>query len=98
MDAPLPPGDYYAVGARGERLPVADVYAWTIRHTLPTIPVPLRPPDPDVQLMLAELVTRVYDLGRYAGTLHYDRLLPVTLPLAAVDRDWAQDIEKRARS
>jgi hypothetical protein len=77
---------------------VADVYAWTIRHALPTIPVPLKPPDPDVSLKLDELVTRVYDLGRYGVTLQHDRALPITLPLAEDDRAWAQDIEKRARS
>jgi Protein of unknown function (DUF4058) len=68
--APLPmkeriePGAYYAFVARGARLPLAEVYRWTVRDPLPRIPIPLREPDPDVPIDLAALVTRVYDLGR----------------------------------
>src|SRR5205809_4726701 len=44
---PPPHADYYVFVARGDRTPYADVYAWSVRDPLPTIPIPLRPPDAD---------------------------------------------------
>jgi hypothetical protein len=40
---PLPAGDYYALVARAERYPNAEVYAWTVRDQFPTIRIPLKP-------------------------------------------------------
>jgi Protein of unknown function (DUF4058) len=100
--APLPmkrriePGAYYAIVARGARLPVAEVYRWTVRDPLPRLPIPLREPDPDILIDLAALVTRVYDLGRYARTLRHDSPLAETSPLAPEDRDWVESIVRRA--
>jgi hypothetical protein len=48
MESPLPPGDYFALIARAERRPDCDVFAWTVRDRLPTIPVPLLAPDADL--------------------------------------------------
>jgi hypothetical protein len=94
--APLPmkrriePGAYYAIVARGARLPLAEVYRWTVRDPLPRIPIPLREPDPDVPIDLASLVTRVYDLGRYARTLRHGPPLPETTSLTPEDRAWVE--------
>jgi hypothetical protein len=41
MARPLPPGDYYGFVARSERRPDCDVYAWTVRDPLPSLPIPL---------------------------------------------------------
>jgi hypothetical protein len=93
--APLPmkqriePGAYCAIVARGARLPVAEVYRWTVRDPLPCLPIPLREPDPDILVDLGALVTRVYDLGRYARTLHLGMPLPETSTLSPEDRAWA---------
>ena len=87
--APLPmkqrtePGGYYAIVSRGARLPLAQVYRWTVRDPLPGLPIPLRDPDPDIMIDLARLVTRVYDLGRYARTLRRDLGLPGHRPVDA---------------
>jgi hypothetical protein len=43
---PLPPGHYYTFVARNNRQPYVDVYPWSVRDRLPTVPVPLRAPDP----------------------------------------------------
>lgn len=48
LGAPLPPGDYYALLARADRRFTCEVYAWGLRDRLPTLPVPLRSPDPDI--------------------------------------------------
>lgn len=83
-----PAGDYSVVVARGERRPVAQVYAWTVRDPLPVVPIPLEAPDPDVPLDLAVIVTTAYERGRYGRLIRYDR--PLGLPMAAADRDWAE--------
>ena len=94
--APLPmkeriePGAYYAIVARGARLPVAEVYRWTVRDPLPRIPIPLREPDADILIDFAVLVDRVYDLGRYARTLQHDAPLPETTSLTPEDRAWVE--------
>jgi hypothetical protein len=94
--APLPmkertePGAYYAIVARGAKLPVAEVFRWSVRDPLPCIPIPLREPDADIQIELGTLVNRVYDLGRYARTLQYDAPLPETTSLTPQDRAWVE--------
>jgi hypothetical protein len=94
--APLPmkqriePGGYYAIVARGPRLPLAEVYRWTVRDPLPTLPIPLREPDQDILIDLAALVSRVYDLGRYERTLRRDVPLPEATSLAPEDRAWIE--------
>jgi hypothetical protein len=96
--APLPmkqrieTGGYYAIVARGAKHPLAEVYRWTVRDPLPSLPIPLREPDPDIRIDLAALVTRVYDLGRYARTLRRDSPLPETAPLDPDDRSWVESV------
>lgn len=100
--APLPmkqmiePSAYYAIVARGKRLPLAEVYRWTVRDPLPRLPIPLREPDADILIDLGELVTRVYDLGRYARTLRHDLPLPKTAALSLEDRAWAESSNRPA--
>lgn len=94
---PLPPGDCYAFVCRvdrrraGDHMPPADVYAWSLRDKLPTIPIPLRAPDPDVPLDLAAAFATTYERGRYARVLRYDRP-----PEVAVDEATAQWLAERA--
>ena len=61
MNRSLPRGDYYALVARGDRRPDCDVYAWSVRHPLPTIPIPLLPPDDDIRIALGPIFRSVYD-------------------------------------
>jgi hypothetical protein len=88
MRRPLPPGDSYALVARADRRPECDVYAWTVRHPLPMIRVPLRAPDPDLYLDLAAVYATAYERGRYARSIDY--AAPLTVPLAPEDRAWAE--------
>jgi hypothetical protein len=94
--APLPmkeriePGGYYAIVARGSKLPLAEVYRWTVRDSLPFVPIPLREPDSDILIDLGVLVNRVYDLGRYARTLRHVVRLPETTSLTPEDRAWVE--------
>jgi hypothetical protein len=92
MAKPLPPGDYYAVVGRTSGTPDAHVYAWTIRHALPAIPIPLHAPDADVFLDLQQAFDLTYDRGLYARLLRYGRPLPEALPLSAAEREWSESI------
>ncbi len=84
---PLPAGDCYAIVARARSRPRADVYAWSIRRTLPPIPIPLLPPDPDILLDLAALYETAFERGRYSRRLDYSRALQA--PLKEEDQAWA---------
>ncbi|HZW34817.1 MAG TPA: DUF4058 family protein [Isosphaeraceae bacterium] len=88
----LPPGDCFAIVARIELRPDAQVYAWTLRQPLPPVPIPLRAPDPDVNLDLAEAFAMAYDLGGYARVLRYGTPLPASFPINPEDRAWAESL------
>lgn len=87
---PLAPADYYAFICRAERLPKVDVYAWTLRDRLPTIPVPLTSGEPDVLLDLQQAFTKTYDRSGYDYALDYRRA--VEPPLDASVADWVRTI------
>lgn len=89
MRKPMPKGDYYALVSRAENRPMADVYAWTVRDKLPTIPIPLLSPDPDVLLDLAPLYDLSYQNGRYGRVLKYDQ--PVEVPLDEEAMAWVKE-------
>ena len=93
MGGALPAGNYYAFVARVENWPSCDVYAWNVRERLPTIPIPLRLPDPDVPLDLAPLAQTAYDHGRYRRTTDYAKALP--LPLEPDERTWAEGLGRK---
>jgi hypothetical protein len=86
---PLPPGDFYAFISRGNRRPRCEVYAWSIRRPLPKLPIPLKAPDPDVVLDLAQAVDATFNGGRFEQNLLYDR--PVPSSLAEADRAWVAE-------
>jgi hypothetical protein len=96
MGQELPPGDFYALVSRAERRPKSDVFAWTLRQPLPTIPIPLHAPDPDVPLALAGLFALAYDRGRYGRELDYTATLD--LPVAPSERTWVEDVARGATS
>jgi hypothetical protein len=89
MGQDLPAGDFFAFVSRADCRSKCDVYAWSVRHSLPNIRIPLRSPDPDVVLELPAIFAFGYDRGRYARALDY--AAPLDLPLAAVDRAWAEE-------
>jgi hypothetical protein len=79
LSEPLPAGDYFAYVTRADRHPHVDVYAWSIRDKLPTIPIPLKAADPDIGLNIAEVFAVTYERGRYARSLPYNAAPAVAL-------------------
>jgi hypothetical protein len=91
MRGPMPPGESVAIIARAERRPDAEVYAWSLRQPLPVLPIPLRVPDSDVSLDLAEAFRMTYNRGGYSRVMRYGRPLPSSFPMSAEDRAWAEN-------
>lgn len=80
MEAPLPPAPYYVYVGRSEIRPATDVYPIAIRQPLPSIPIPLLDPDPDVMLDLQQALSTVYDLSDYDRELDYTKPPEIRLP------------------
>jgi hypothetical protein len=92
---PWPTSDYYALIARGDQHPRAGLVRWNLRDRLPTVPIPLLTPDPNVLLSLQDVFTRAYDDGRYVRVLDYK--VPPKAPLNPADRAWAAEVARQAR-
>ncbi len=86
----LPRGDHYAFVCRQERRWNAEVYAWTLREPLPTIPIPLAAGDPDARLDVQAAFTTAYDRAGYDYSLDYQAEL--TPRLKDSDARWAEKI------
>jgi hypothetical protein len=84
----LPAGDYFTYISRADRRFDCEVYAWTVRDKLPTIPVPLKSPDADIPIDLGKVFRTTYKRGRYARSLSYGK--PPAAPLSAADAVWAK--------
>jgi hypothetical protein len=83
----LPDCDYYAFVARMEERPRVGVWPVRLRDPLPTIPVPLRAPDPDARLDLQAALHRLYDAAVYENTIYTGNPQP---PLHPEDAAWAR--------
>jgi hypothetical protein len=90
----MPSGDYFAIISRGYRRPKADVYPWTIRQPLPTIPIPLRKDEPEVVVDLQQVFTTVYDRAAYELSLNYG--VPLHHPLTPEEASWVKQLPLEA--
>ena len=86
----MPPADYYYLVSRGDRRPDCQVYYWTLRQPLPTLPVPLRRPDTDLHIDLAAVFNTAYERGRFRRRLDY--LGPAPAFLREEDRRWCEAV------
>ena len=74
-----PPAPYYIYLSRAQRRPYTQVWALPLQRPLPTIPVPLLPPDPDVPLDLQAAMTDCFTLVGYEDLLDYSAKPPAGL-------------------
>ena len=88
-----PPAPYYVYLSRAERRPMTGIWPVTLRDRLPTVPVPLLPPDPDVPLDLQTAVDSCFALVGYERLLDYGAPPPEP-PFLPDDARW---IEERIR-
>jgi hypothetical protein len=85
---PLPASPYYLLVAREEKAPYCRVWPAYFDRPLPTIPIPLRKPDPDISLALQPILATVYEQGRYGEEIDYSR--PLNPPLTPEQAAWLQ--------
>lgn len=89
----LPACDYYAMVARPEDHPKAAIWPIRLPDPLPTIPIPLRPPDADARLGLQAVVQRAYDTAGYRHYIYEGTPKP---PLSEPDQAWAAELARQA--
>jgi hypothetical protein len=86
LETPVPKAAHYIVLSRTQRRPIVEVWPVQLWEKLPTIPVPLLPPDPDVPLDLNAVVASVYERGAYDRIIDYRQ--PPPPPLTDEEAQW----------
>lgn len=89
----LPSTPYLAALLRAH-LPVAAVWPIGLCDSLPTVPVPLRAPDPDAPLDLHQALAALYAEARYELSLDYT-VPPLAPPLTEDAAAWARACVER---
>jgi hypothetical protein len=87
-----PDSPYTLLVSRSSRAPYCRVWPAHFQHRVPSIPVPLRDPDPDLTLDLQPLLESIYSLGRYHERIDYNR--PLTPALSEEEAVWVRDLLK----
>lgn len=95
LEGNLPDAPYYVFLSRFTRRPVTEVWAISLREPLPTVPVPLLPPDEDVPLELQTAVNACFDLVGYERLLNY-REPPPPPAFSEMDSAWIAERLKSA--
>ncbi len=90
--ASLSPHRYVVSVRRGPERYHFEVYPIRLTHTLPRVHVPLRAPDPDVDMDLPSVLSQCYDRGGYAGLMDYRH--PPRAPLSAEEAAWLDGLLK----
>jgi hypothetical protein len=90
----LPSAPYYVYLSRSERRPYTAVWPVQLRDALPTLPVPLLPPDADVALVLQRAVEACFTLVGYERLLNY--AVPPPPPALALEDAARLDARLRA--
>jgi len=87
FDDPLPPAQYIVMVCKAGERPHNSVWPISVLQPLPTIPIPLLPPDPPVPLELGQALRTAYARARYDLRVEYRQ--PPIPPLASADAAWA---------
>jgi hypothetical protein len=90
FDDPLPPAHYIVMVCKAGERPRSSVWPISVRQPLPTIPIPLLPPDPPVPLDLGQALRTAYERARYDLRVDYHK--PPVPPLAPADAAWAETL------
>jgi hypothetical protein len=78
---------YRLLVSRASNRPTADLYGFNLQDPIPSFPLPLKPPDADLMVNLAEILAGVYDRASYDLRLDYSQAIPPPA-LAESDRQW----------
>ena len=84
---PLPPAPYFVFLSRADKRPRVEIWPIALHAALPTVPVPLLRPDPDVALNLGRVLHQIYRNARYDVQVDY-RQTPPPPALSAEEATW----------
>jgi len=87
LQGQLPPAAYYLFLSRANRRPGTEIWPVALQNPLPTVPVPLLRPDPDVPLDLQAAVRACFELVGYERLLDYASAPPPP-PLTETENAW----------
>lgn len=90
LEAPVQAAPYYVMVSRADRRPSVQVWPIQLWDRLPTIPVPLREPDPDATIDLAASLVAAYDDGGYDLLIDYDQP-PPSPELSSAETGWLDE-------
>jgi hypothetical protein len=85
----LPECDYYALVHRSSRPKKLSCWPVRLRERLPVVPIPLAPPDGELQLDLQAVLHRIYDAAKFGRYIYSTAPEP---RLGPDDRLWANSI------
>jgi len=81
---------YRLVVSRKDERPKADIYLFSVRDLIPTIPVPLMPDDKEPHLDLNQILHEIYDRSAYDMAVKYNRTPPPS-EFSEEDLAWVQN-------
>jgi hypothetical protein len=93
---PWPDSPYTLLVARAKKAQLCRVWRGYYRRPLPTIPVPLAKPDPDIPLAIQPMQAEIYQRFRYERSIDYSR--PLIPPLGREDTAWLKQQLQARRS
>jgi hypothetical protein len=91
FDADPPQAHYYVYLSRVQDRPYTDIWPVQLSERLPTVPVPLLPPDGDVLLNLQAAVDACFELVGYEQLLDYSNPPPPP-PLSNAELAWVDQM------
>ncbi len=91
----LPPAPYYVFLSRFTKHPFTGVWPIQLRETLPTVPVPLLPPDEDVPLVLQQAIDACFELVEYHEYLLDYNQPPPEPTFESEDQAWIERVTKQ---
>jgi hypothetical protein len=83
--------DYNILISRSQQRPQADLYSFTIRDSLPTVPIPLTEVEPELEIDLQAVFSGVYGRSRYHQRIDYGQTLPPP-NLQGSDQAWVEHL------
>jgi len=89
--------DHRIVVSRSQQRPTADLYRFTLRDSLPSFPIPLKPTDAEPIVLLQEVFNQLYERARYAQRIDYRQPLPPP-KLSSENQQWLDELLQPLRS
>jgi hypothetical protein len=94
MNEPWPDSPYVITVFRREKAPTGEVWPAFSVQPLPTIPIPLLPPDDDVAVELQPIVSDIFETSRYDGDVKYHE--PIQPPLSSDEQRLVTEFLKQS--